>query len=103
MTVADGERSIWPGEVTRAMEGRVPSSCRVWMFGSALVRRRPKDLDLLITYRPGYEVDALDVKSGILAVARARQWPALDIVILAHSDQIRFPQAHRALQLHGEA
>lgn len=56
------------------------------MRGSALVRRRPKDLDLLITYRDGYEVDALEAQAKIRAVAKARRWPTLDIVTLRESE-----------------
>jgi hypothetical protein len=79
------ELSSWPAEVTQALDGRVPSSCRIWMSGSALVRRRPKDLDLLITYQDGYEADALALTATIRAVARARRWPALDLTTITHA------------------
>lgn len=82
------ELSNWPGEVAQALDGRVPPTCQIWMTGSALVRRRPKDLDLLITYQDGYEADALALTAAIRAVARARRWPALDLTTTTHTQAI---------------
>jgi hypothetical protein len=83
----------WPTELHRALAGDVPGSCRVWVFGPALVRRRPREVGVLIVHQDGHLLDALELKARMLAVARARDWPSLAVVISSSEDEDQDPPA----------
>jgi len=75
-----------------------PPTCDVWLFGSALYRGRPPDLDVLIVYQDGSVADALAFRSRLAARGREADWPPFDFVTLsvAEEESVKFAIAEGA-------
>lgn len=69
---------------------------RVWLFGSALTNRTPRDLDLLVIYTK---------RETVLTLRRQRWWadldPPLDIIAMTDDEErhYRFIELCRAVEL----
>lgn len=85
--------STWLADLARLLaDVEVPPSCAVWLFGSALCRSDPEDIDLLILYQEHRMHDGRSLRDRLIVAARRLGLPPLDFVLLSSVEEacVRF-------------
>lgn len=79
--------SSWLTRIARiAAAAEVPEGVCVYLFGSALRRTDPADLDLLVVYRDGRVAEARALIGRLRANADELEYPPTDFVVLSESE-----------------